>query len=619
MKKILRIFIVTTVLFPSLIFAQIIPTGRAEATDFNIDIALTYTVKSEGIMHISEYRTIKNNSKQFYIKKGSTETFIITPFKIRTDISPEELNKVAQTVVVNDQSGNTQQASVDIKESHIEVAVTLDSDIHQSQQKALVLEYDNFELAEKSGNIWNVYVPGISSKYSEIQTDQNGATTATSYSILLEIDNTLGKPNFVLPEPRESVLRDGKVQYYFNTEDLVEKSAWIQIGNKQYYSFNLTQHVTPSSSASSKIFNTWYEVLLPRESENQKVYIETITPEPEYIRKDDEGNIVARFAFTSDQTSAINIKGYIVTSITQEITEAEVGNVSDIDLTKPYAEIEGEERTFADIVSPQQYWEVQAPEIQDTAKGLKDDKTNVYEILLSDYTFVTDHVDYDNLKVELLNERKGALSTLKGGSSVCMEYSDLLITLLRAQGIPARAAFGYGFDPRSESNDQEGHQWVELYMPNIGWVAVDPTWGDTGRKNYIGGDVDHALWYVAGLSVNTPSPVVKYAVWELGSIEPPEFMVDVVDNSVDLEQLSTLDELLSRYQYSQTDKLQEKISQLNVYGKVVFLGIPGLLLISVIIIIIVSISRHFSKKRRETFVQTGPASHDVPDNPYYEP
>jgi hypothetical protein len=96
-----------------------------------------------------------------------------------------------------------------------------------------------------------------------------------------------------------------------------------------------------------------------------------------------------------------------------------------------------------------------------------------------------------------------------------MEYADLLIAILRAQGIPARAAFGYGNDPllsksntedintKSVQNTRIGHQWVQVWIDNTGWVSIDPTWGETERE-YIGPDLDHILWSAASdLSKNT--------------------------------------------------------------------------------------------------------------------
>lgn len=612
MKKLFSIVITITVFFPLLF------SGKVNAADFDISIDINYSVNDKGEMFISEKRILSNNSKFYYIKQGSEEIFSIATFKTRSQNLERELDKIIQTISLKDGSGNDLPYKAEINNDQIEVKTNLPSSLHSKGTQIFELTYQNFELAEKNGNVWNIYVPGVSENYKKVVTTANGATTQTNYNISLELAQSLGEPNFVLPNAAKTEIVNEKRLYVFRTDDLIERSVWIQIGKKQFYSFSITQPVNTPLGTSSKVFNTWYELILPRESSsgNQQVYFNSISPEPDYVKIDGEGNVIARFTFSSDETSEIKVDGFIVTGITDPVSKKDVGNIESIDLSKQYAKDEDSVTTFEELIKPQLYWEVDAPEINQTAEDLLRESTNVYEILLNDYIFVTNNVDYDNLKVELLNERKGALSTLQGGSSVCMEYSDLLITLLRAQGIPARAAFGYGFDPRAESTEQEGHQWVEVYLPNVGWIAVDPTWGDTSRRNYIGGDVDHALWYVAGISVNNPSPVVKYSIGDVGDLATPQFEMTVTE-PIETENFMSLSELLDKYKYTPSDSIQEKIDQLNVYGKIIFLGIPSILIMLIIVSILLTIGRRAQRRKRENFVHAGPASHDAPNNPYY--
>jgi hypothetical protein len=598
-----------------LLIPLFIPQG-VFAADIDVAIDLKYSVNQEGVMHITETRTIKNNSRRYYIKKDSEEVFIISTFKTRAQPEVEDLEKMSETVTLKNAGGVDLQPVISIQDNQIEVRVKLTEDLDFGESMALILEYDNFELAEKSGNVWNIYLPGMPEDHNQVVTASNGSTQQTIYSVSLLLDETLGEPTFVLPEPVESTTTNGTMEYSFNTESLINQHAWIQIGNKQYYQFTISQQVQSTQVATSKIFNTWYDVLLPPNSTNQKVYFSSLSPEPDYITVDGEGNTIARFSFSSDKSGEIKIEGIIVTNITETIIKDDVGSVSDIDLGKEYALVKEEQKYLSDLTTDQEFWEVKADEIQEKSVELSTDLENVYDILLADYTFVTESVDYDNLKIGVNNKRQGALKTLQGGSSVCMEYSDLLITLLRAQGIPARAAFGYGFDHRAGGEQDEAHQWVEVYMPNVGWVAVDPTWGDTGRRNYIGGDVDHALWYVAGLSVDEPSPVVKYSIVDDTTLEAPTFDIKVVEQ-VDLENLTTYDELLAQYSHNTTHIVIEKFNQLNNYGKTLFLviaGIFGLLFLLLIFSIIIKLVRKLFSKN---VVIAGPASHDTPNNPHY--
>jgi transglutaminase-like putative cysteine protease len=576
---------VVNLLLCVLLFFLLLPRNIVHATDFENKVDFIYSVDPSGLMHIREVRSIRNNSSKYYIKATSEETFIISSFKTRAETTQEDLEQVSNSIKVTDQFGNKLSPNIEITENQIKVTVAYGSDINNGDEKVIILEYDNFELVEKAGNIWNVYIPGVSEEFNKTITSDIGATTQTSFTATLEIDNELGEPNFILPESYTKSESDGKTIYAFESASLINQSAWIQIGSEQYYSFKITQPISLKGDLASSVFNALYDLVLPGESAsgNQVVYYSSISPEPEYIREDGEGNILARFSFSNDDTTEIVVEGYISTSITKTIKQEEVGDITDIPLEEIYAEIEGEIITYEDLIGSSQYWEVDATEVQDKATELKGNSTNVFDILLADYNFITENVDYDNLKTGINNERQGALKTLQGGSSVCMEYSDLLITLLRAQGIPARAAFGFGFDPKSEGETEEGHQWVEVYMPNVGWVAVDPTWGDTGRKNYIGGDVDHALWRVASIDVDTPSPITKYSILDDSKLDPPLFEINVTD-SLDTENMITFEELLAKYPYTPKHQIVEKIDQLNDYGKVVFLGIPGLIVLVLVIV-----------------------------------
>ncbi|MFW9971365.1 MAG: transglutaminase family protein [Candidatus Odinarchaeota archaeon] len=112
-----------------------------------------------------------------------------------------------------------------------------------------------------------------------------------------------------------------------------------------------------------------------------------------------------------------------------------------------------------------------------------------------------------NIKYEVQNEEIGAYEAYIQRKGDCSDISDLMITLLRIQSIPARKVTGflisnnpshrpsvgntYFFDlnyygstqTQSSTNEILGHAWVEYYVPNIGWIACDPTW----KEGYFNG------------------------------------------------------------------------------------------------------------------------------------
>jgi transglutaminase-like putative cysteine protease len=63
----------------------------------------------------------------------------------------------------------------------------------------------------------------------------------------------------------------------------------------------------------------------------------------------------------------------------------------------------------------------------------------------------------------------------------CDYFATSMVVLLRAQGIPARLATGYvagKFDNNTHKfvvTEEEAHSWPEVYFPNYGWQAFEPS------------------------------------------------------------------------------------------------------------------------------------------------
>jgi transglutaminase-like putative cysteine protease len=63
---------------------------------------------------------------------------------------------------------------------------------------------------------------------------------------------------------------------------------------------------------------------------------------------------------------------------------------------------------------------------------------------------------------------------LKAG--VCQDFAHILLVMLRMTGIPARYVSGYVCPNRNGMRGEGAtHAWVEAYIPNYGWLGLDPT------------------------------------------------------------------------------------------------------------------------------------------------
>ncbi len=71
-------------------------------------------------------------------------------------------------------------------------------------------------------------------------------------------------------------------------------------------------------------------------------------------------------------------------------------------------------------------------------------------------------------------------------NGVCQDFAHLLLYMLRSIGMPARYVSGY-VCPNKNGMRGEGatHAWVEAWIPNNGWVGVDPTNDVFTDENYV--------------------------------------------------------------------------------------------------------------------------------------
>ena len=78
----------------------------------------------------------------------------------------------------------------------------------------------------------------------------------------------------------------------------------------------------------------------------------------------------------------------------------------------------------------------------------------------------------------------GVEDVVVGGAGVCQDFSHLAIAMCRARGIPARYVSGYMFTVSDATGEDlvggdvvrvQTHAWFEAAVPNVGWVALDPT------------------------------------------------------------------------------------------------------------------------------------------------
>ena len=89
--------------------------------------------------------------------------------------------------------------------------------------------------------------------------------------------------------------------------------------------------------------------------------------------------------------------------------------------------------------------------------------------------FVHNYIKYD---LSLVGESKPSDWVMDNKRGVCVEYANLLSSLLKISGIPSRYVVGYAYS--SVENKLVGHAWVEILAEDGTWIPLDPTWNEAG-------------------------------------------------------------------------------------------------------------------------------------------
>jgi len=80
-----------------------------------------------------------------------------------------------------------------------------------------------------------------------------------------------------------------------------------------------------------------------------------------------------------------------------------------------------------------------------------------------------------------------ATETLVNPRGVCQDYAHLMLGVLRQQELPCRYVSGYLNQDKGIGmiGSTQTHAWLEVFIPNMGWVGFDPTNNLMADEHYI--------------------------------------------------------------------------------------------------------------------------------------
>lgn len=443
---------ILSVLLASLFF--LFSANRSFASsNFTTDYIVNYTVNEAGTTHANLSITLTNTTAKVY---ASSYQMQIGFDEIKNVKASDELGPMNVTI---DKNEGVYNLSLALNKKSIGIGTKL----------PFKLEFDTENIAKNSGNIWEINIPGIA----------NPANFST-FVVNLKVPPSFGKPSIIKPVSEDEFLT-------FDKDQLGKSGISVAYGNKQSFDFNLVYHLR-----NTNLYPVRTEIALPPNTNYQEAFIKDMSPKPNNVIIDRDGNWLAQYNLLPMQKQDIKVKGTVELNL------------------KPKSEsISANQKK--EYTKNTKYWQSNNPKIQKLAKELKTPE-KIYE-------YVVKTLNYNFKQPADLSSRLGALETLESpDSAVCREFTDLFIAIARGAGIPAREVNGYAY---TENTSQRPlslvrdvlHAWPEYYdNDKKTWVMIDPTWGSTtGGVDYFNTlDFDHITFVVKGINDSYPIPAGGY-------------------------------------------------------------------------------------------------------------
>lgn len=349
-----------------------------------------------------------------------------------------------------------------------------DPAIGKDSVNTFFLNFTQANLFKVNGRVWEVVLPVIENTQDE------------SYQVIVNLPEATTK-KISIAKPLPDSVSVNKIIW----NNPKTKTIYAVFGDSQVYQADLTYYLR-----NDQIYPIFTEVAFPPETANQKIFIHSVNPPPESVRRDEDGNYLAKYFLKPLETKTITYNGLIqVYAKTRDEAVAQIRNELN------------EQRNY--LLTAKKYWQLSQV---DSIKNFNDPKDI--------YNFVTSNLKYNYDKLSSQNKRLGADFVLSHpDQAVCLEFTDLFVAMSREKGIYSREIEGYGFSlnprlqPLSLASDIL-HAWPEYYdLKTESWIAVDPTWENTSGIDYFSSfDLNHIVFAIHGKNPDYPLPAGMYKI-----------------------------------------------------------------------------------------------------------
>lgn len=451
-----------------------IKSAQAANGAFRYDTKVSYVTRSDMTTQVEEVYTITNQTARQYLTelKLTTPSDNINNLSVRYSDGTSIPTKVtAKPVNANSFSTATQEITIAFPRVNAGAG----------QRWQFVVRYQTAGLTETKGSSHTVYVPALEAS------DQRN-----TYQVTVDVPEDFGTPHFTDSDSHLVLKGGGRQVYDFDRADVANHSLALVFGDSTIYNLTFKSPLQNNSPVPRT-----FTVTLPPDLSTQSVVVKSLQPAPRSTRLDSEGNVLAEYT----------VGAYQKITVTAQVEGQ--ARYRDYNLSASGTKKDLPADIVAAYTKPTHYWQTDGAVAQAAHSIVRDD-AKVSDNVRAVYRYVIDRLTYNNQKIAF-NVRQGAAKAFANpNNAVCLEYADLMVAMLRSQGIPARMVVGYAYAGSIKASPAVAdslHAWVEAYVPKVGWITVDPTWGekfdDFGRS-----DLDHFAFAVWGKSDSSPGAVM---------------------------------------------------------------------------------------------------------------
>ncbi len=451
--------------FVSLIFPQNVWAQEAFASTYSV----SYVVSELGETAVTENITFRNLTDKYY---ASSFTLMVGATDLY-DVSASDTQGPLETQVQSEATRS--QVVVKFRQQ----VVGFDKNYKWQ------FRFKSKDFAQIQGQVKQISIP----RAPKLSANDD-------FSLSLAVPVAFGEPTVMTPEAVHKSEAGGQILFNFNKEQIQRTGVLAIFGSEQKYNFELNYTISNNS-----FLPTIASIPIPPDTSFQEVLIDSISPKPENVIVDADGNYLAYFKVDKRQRMAVVVKGQV------NLRLKATGRISELS-----------EASLAKYTQAQKYWDVSSPlmkgRLAEIFKDVQQNTLSNSQKAKLIHQFVVGYLKFDDKRLASQNfSRLGALTVLNNpDQALSSEFTDLFVTLARSAGMPARRLEGLALTTNSQIRPlslfgKSMHAWPEYYDSQKGWVMIDPTWENTnGGVDYFSRfDLNHMVVAILGQSSITPS------------------------------------------------------------------------------------------------------------------